>query len=365
MTELGRRLLEAARSEVASVSALELDPAREVVVDIREADEVETGRIPGAVHVPRGYLELRIEQHAAPEARVTLYCASGSRSLLAARSLVAMGYRSVRSLDGGIEAWKAAGRRIETPPQLAPPERRRYARHLLLPEVGEAGQLRLRGGRALVIGAGGLGSPVALYLAAAGVGTLGLVDDDLVDVGNLQRQILHRTQDAGTGKLDSAARAIGDLNPNVRVEPFPTRFGADNAEAILAPGWDVVVDGTDLIRARYVIGDACARAGIPLVHGAIHRFEGQVSVFAPSLGGPCYRCLFPVEPPPEAVPTCSEAGVLGALPGVIGTLQAMEALKILLGIGAPLTGRLLRYDGLRGEVETIRFPRDPQCPTCG
>lgn len=353
-------MVEAARAEVTRVVAGAWG-SRARIIDVRESDEVASGRIPGALHIPRGFLELRVEQAIRPDEPVVVYCASGTRSLLAARTLLGMGYADVVSLEGGFDAWKAAGRPVATPPQLSPAQRQRYARHLLLPEVGEAGQLSLQQARVLVIGAGGLGSPVALYLAAAGVGTLGMVDDDTIDVGNLQRQIMHRTSDAGELKVESARRAIEALNPEVKVETFPERFGPDNADSTLALGWDVVVDGTDVIRARYLIGDACARFGVPLVHGAIHRFEGQVSVFDPARGGPCYRCLFPVEPPPEAVPSCAEAGVLGSLPGVIGTLQAMEALKLILGLDGGLKGRLLRYDGLRAEFETLRFSRDPAC----
>lgn len=355
----------AVRSESPAALAARLETSDPpVLIDVREGDEVASGRLPAAVHLPRGLLELRIEGVARPEQPIALYCASGARSALAARALQEMGYPDVTSLEGGLDAWKAEGRPIEVPPVLAPDERRRYARHLLLPEVGEAGQLRLRAARILIIGAGGLGSPVALYLAAAGVGTLGLVDDDAVDISNLQRQVLHRTLDEGVSKLDSATRAITELNPAVRVETFPARFDADTAQEILRPGWDVVVDGTDLIPARYVINDACVSARVPVVHGAIHRFEGQVSVFAPDRGGPCYRCLFPVPPPPEATPSCAEAGVIGALPGVIGALQAMQALLLTLGVGEPLVGRLLRWDGLCGAFEEIRFPRDPDCAVC-
>ncbi|MEL6183687.1 MAG: molybdopterin-synthase adenylyltransferase MoeB [Myxococcota bacterium] len=366
----GRDLLSRARETVAGVSAAEVakaldGPKAPAILDVREADEVATGRLPGAVTIPRSFLELRAEAAIPPERPVIVYCASGTRSLLAGRTLLDMGYGAVRSLDGGIEAWKAGGFPVETPPQLSADERRRYARHLLLSEVGEEGQLRIRKSRVLLIGAGGLGSPAALYLAAAGVGTLGLVDDDVVDVSNLQRQILHRTEDEGVQKIQSAVRAVTELNPDVATEAFPVRFSADTAEDILGQGWDVVVDGTDLIPARYVINDACAVAGVPLVHGAIHRFEGQVAVFHPGGGHPCYRCLFPEMPPPEATPSCAEAGVVGTLPGVIGTLQAMEALKVVLGAGDPLFGTLLRYEALPGRFESLRFPRDPDCSTCG
>lgn len=363
-------LLRRARSQVDGIDAAGLaerlsGPRPPFLVDVREVDEVAGGRIPGAEHVPRGFLELRIEALADPERPIVVYCASGTRSLLAGLALKDMGYAAVASLDGGIDGWKASGGAVFVPPSLTPAGRRRYARHLLLPEVGEAGQLKLASARILLIGAGGLGSPAALYLAAAGVGTLGLVDDDAVDLSNLQRQIMHRTEDEGVPKIESASRAVRDLNPDVEVVPYPVRFGAETSESILADGWDVVIDGTDLIPARYAINDACVEAGLPLVHGAIHRFEGQVSVFAPSLGGPCYRCLFPVAPPPEAVPSCAEAGVLGTLPGVVGTLQAMEALKIVLDLGQPVVGRLLRYDSLNARFETIALARDPDCPACG
>lgn len=366
----GDRWLERARSSVPLENANELaarmrSGAACLLVDVREADEVDAGMLPGARHVPRGFLELRIETLAAIDEPIVLYCASGTRSLLAARTLLDMGFKRVSSLAEGIEGWKAAGLPVERPNRLDAAGRRRYARHLRLSEVGEEGQLRLRSASALVIGAGGLGSPVCLYLAAAGVGRIGIVDSDRVEVSNLQRQIIHRTQDEACLKVESAKRAIVDLNPDVEVHAFPERFSASNADALLAPGWDVVVDGTDLIPGRYVIGDACIAARTPLVHGAVHRFEGQVTVFAPALGGPCYRCLFPSPPPSEAIPTCAEAGVMGALPGIIGTLQAMEALKLILALGEPLVGRLLRYDGLRGVFEEMSLPRDPGCIGCG
>ena len=361
-------LLDAARAVVCNITsttlATRLNSGAHLVFDVRETDEVSSGRIPGAVHVPRGLLELRIESLAPTQAPVTVYCASGVRSLLAAKTLREMGYSDVSSLEGGFDAWKADGRPVDIPPSLSAQERQRYARQLNLPELGEEGQLKLRRARVLLIGAGGLGSPAALYLAGAGVGTIGVIDDDRVDLSNLQRQVLHRTQDAGQSKVESAARAISDLNPEVTVETYPVRFEPTNADKILDKNWTLIVDGTDRIPARYLINDKAVEFGLPVVYAAIHRFEGQITVFSPRNGGPCYRCLFPTEPPPELAPSCAEAGVIGALPGILGTLQALEALKIILGVGQPLLGRLLRFDGLNGTFDILNLPKDPTCPVC-
>jgi molybdopterin/thiamine biosynthesis adenylyltransferase/rhodanese-related sulfurtransferase len=334
-------------------------------VDVREQDEWETGHIPGAVHVPRGHLESRIERAVADRERpVVLYCAAGNRSAFAAKALRELGYRHVRSLSGGIDDWKREGLPIVTPRALSADSRRRYSRHLLIPEVGEEGQLRLLDAKVLLIGAGGLGSPAALYLGAAGVGTLGIVDADVVDETNLQRQILHDTSRLGTSKVASATDRLRALNPDVRVRAYEERLTSENIDRVLGEGWDVIVDGADNFPTRYLVNDAAVWHDIPVVHGSIYRFEGQVTVFKPG-AGPCYRCLFPQPPPPELAPSCAEGGVLGVLPGIIGSLQANEALKLVLGIGDPLVGRLLLFDALAATFTEVALRRDPSCPVCG
>jgi molybdopterin/thiamine biosynthesis adenylyltransferase/rhodanese-related sulfurtransferase len=334
-------------------------------VDVREADEWETGHIPGAVHVPRGYLESRIER-AVPDrsAPVLLYCAAGNRSAFAAKTLEELGYEDVRSVAGGIDDWKRDGLPVVTPRGLSADSRRRYSRHLLIPEVGEEGQLRLLDAKILLIGAGGLGSPAALYLAAAGVGTLGIVDADVVDETNLQRQILHDTSRLGTPKVASAADRLRALNPDVRVRGYEERLTSDNIDRVLGDGWDVIVDGADNFPTRYLVNDAAVWHDVPVVHGSIYRFEGQLTVFKPG-DGPCYRCLFPQPPPPELAPSCAEGGVLGVLPGIVGSLQANEALKLVLGIGDPLIGRLVMFDALAATFTEVALRRDPSCPVCG
>ncbi len=334
-----------------------------VIVDIREAPEYEQGAIPGALFVPRGVLESTITgQIPGRDREIILYCATGHRSVLAAYSMQQLGYSKVSSLAGGFEQWKAEQRTWETPNTLSSEQRARYSRHLLLPQVGEEGQQRLLASRALIIGAGGLGSPVALYLAAAGVGTIGIVDFDLVDSTNLQRQILHDVHRIGSLKADSARETIRSLNPDVLVETYPTRLTAENALDIMS-GYDVIVDGADNFPTRYLVNDVSLHLRVPVVHGSIFRFEGQATVFDP-YNGPCYRCLFAEPPPPELAPSCAEAGVLGVLPGVIGSIEAMEALKILLGIGETLVGRLLLYDALDEDFRTVTLLRDPDCPAC-
>ena len=335
-----------------------------VVLDVRTAGEFASGTLPQALHLPLALLEGRAEAVLARHRAVVCCCTSGRRSLGAATTLLRLGYANVRSLNGGLEGWRAAGFPIEGSTTLGGDEGRRYARQLVLPEVGPEGQRRLRRARVLVVGVGGLGSPAALYLASAGVGTLGLVDPDTVDLSNLHRQVLYRADDVGTSKLEAAERFLTAVNPELSLQCFPVAFAAPTAERILSSGWDVVVDGTDRIAARSAINEACARAGIPVVYGAIHRFEGQIAVFHPAAGHPCYRCLFPVAPLGEVTPSCAEAGVVGILPGVVGSLQAMEVFKLILGIGAPLFGRLLRYSADAVEFETLRFGRDPECPTC-
>ena len=334
------------------------------LIDVREQSEWDEGHLPGAVHLPRGFLELRIEDalpdHHAP---IVVYCAGGTRSLLASSTLHAMGYDRVTSLAGGFTAWKQGHLPYEVPHKLTPAQRARYARHLTIPEVAEAGQLKLLGAKVLLIGAGGLGSPAALYLAAAGVGTLGLVDDDVVDESNLQRQILHNTERVGMAKTESARLTLEALNPDVRVIQHRTRLTRDNALELIG-AYGLVVDGCDNFATRYLVNDACALLKKPNVHGSIFRFDGQATTFVPGQG-PCYRCLFPEAPPPEYAPSCAEAGVLGVLPGIIGTLQAIEAVKLILGQGKPLVGRLLLYDALEQKFREVRYPKDPACPACG
>ena len=350
----------------------EVDPAvvREqvsngaVVVDVRETDEWSTGHIPGAKHVPKSYLETRIEG-AAPDRsqHVILYCQSGNRSAWAARTLIDdLGYENVESMTGGITLWKDRGYEVQTPRTLTAEQRERYSRHLLLPEVGIEGQQKLLDAKVLLLGAGGLGSPSALYLAAAGVGTLGIVDNDDVDLSNLQRQVIHSSDRIGVRKVDSAEQTINALNPDVKVEKHPVRLDASNIMEIL-PGYDIVVDGLDNFPTRYLLNDASVRLQIPVVSAAILGFEGQLSVFAP-YEGPCYRCLFPVPPPAELAPSCGANGVLGVLPGTMGLLQATEVIKLILGEGDPLIGRLLMYDALSARVSEVKVRRDPDCPIC-
>jgi adenylyltransferase/sulfurtransferase len=369
MPETSQQLLQRVKRTIKEVtideaySALRSDQPP-LVVDVRERDEFEEGAIKDAVHVPRGYLELRIENVAPDRSRpIVLYCAGGVRSALAARSLEELGYENVSSLAGGFGAWKNAGLPYVVPRVLTDEQRLRYSRHLLIPEVGEAGQLKLLDARVLLIGAGGLGSPAGLYLAAAGVGTLGIVDTDTVDASNLQRQILHNTERIGRLKTESARETITALNPDVHVVEHRLRLSAENVLDVIAD-YDVIVDGADNFPTRYVLNDASVILGKPVVHGSIFRFEGQTTVFAPGQG-PCYRCLFPEPPPAEMAPSCAEAGVLGVLPGIVGSLQAVEALKLILGIGEPLIGRLLLYDALETSFRELRLRRDPACPACG
>jgi molybdopterin/thiamine biosynthesis adenylyltransferase/rhodanese-related sulfurtransferase len=336
-----------------------------VLVDVRGADEWAGGHIPGAVLVPLSELTERIGEVAPdPGQQVVLYCAVGARSLRGARALSDLGYERAVSVAGGIVDWLARGYESSLERTLEPDQRERYSRHILIPEVGEAGQLKLLETSILLIGAGGLGSPAALYLAAAGVGRLGIVDDDVVDESNLQRQVLHSTARLGDLKARSAKRTIEELNPDVRVATFEERLTSDNIEPILEQGWDVIVDGADNFPTRYLLNDASVWHGIPVVHGSIFRFEGQTTVFKPH-EGPCYRCLFPQPPPPELAPSCAEGGVLGVLPGVIGSLQANEALKLALGIGDPLVGRLMLFDALSASFTEVSIRRDPKCPVCG
>ncbi|HEY6763018.1 MAG TPA: molybdopterin-synthase adenylyltransferase MoeB [Baekduia sp.] len=335
-----------------------------VIVDVRESDEWDAGHVPGAKFVTRGHLESRIEG-AAPDrsARVILYCASGNRSALAARTLKEeLGYERVESMTGGYTLWKDRGYEVEVPRTFTPEQRQRYSRHFLLPEVGVEGQQKLLDAKVLLLGAGGLGSPTALYLAAAGVGTLGIVDDDVVDVSNLQRQVIHATSRVGLPKVDSAEQAINDLNPDVVVRKYQTRLDASNIVDIIKD-YDIVVDGVDNFPTRYLLNDASVRLKIPVVSAAILGFEGQLSVFAP-YDGPCYRCLFRQPPPAELAPSCGANGVLGVLPGTMGLLQATEVVKLIIGEGEPLIGRLLIYDALSATTTELKVRRDPECPIC-
>jgi sulfur-carrier protein adenylyltransferase/sulfurtransferase len=335
-----------------------------VLLDVREADEYEQGALPGALPLPRGNLEFQVEGRIPDkEAPIVVYCAAGVRSAFAAKTLTDLGYRDVVSLIGGFNRWKDEGRPWKTPQALSPEQRNRYQRHLLLSEVAPEGQLKLLASKVLLLGAGGLGSPAALYLAAAGVGTIGIIDMDVVDASNLQRQVLHNMDRIGERKVDSAKKTLTALNPDVDVVTYDVRLGADNILEII-DGYDVIVDGTDNFPTRYLVNDASLLKRIPVVHGSIFRFEGQITVFAP-YEGPCYRCLIPEPPPAELAPSCAEAGVLGVLPGIVGSIQAVEAIKLLLGIGDPLVGRLLAYDALEESFRTFKVRQDPECPACG
>jgi sulfur-carrier protein adenylyltransferase/sulfurtransferase len=365
-----RDLLARVREEIEEISSTDAQarheaPDNPLFVDVREPDEWEEGHIPGAIHVPRGRLESRIEGLVPDKDRaIVVYCSSGSRSAFASKVLDEMGYDDVVNLAGGFSDWKRNGFEVTIPRALSPEQRARYSRHLLIPEVGEEGQQRLLDARVLLVGAGGLGSPASLYLAAAGVGTLGIVDADVVDQSNLQRQIIHSTERLGEPKVGSAKRTIEALNPDVKVVPFEERLTSENIERILGDGWDVIVDGADNFPTRYLVNDASVWHGIPVVHGSIYRFEGQVTVFAPGIG-PCYRCLFPTPPPAELAPSCAEGGVLGVLPGIIGSLQANEALKLILRRGDTLVGRLLLFDALGTTLDEVNVRRDADCPVCG
>ncbi|OGN88139.1 MAG: molybdopterin biosynthesis protein MoeB [Chloroflexi bacterium GWC2_73_18] len=340
------------------------DPSAPLFVDVRERYEWEEGHIPGAVHVPRGHLEAQVEFAVPDRARpLIVYCAGGWRSALAAKVLGEMGYTDVVNMEGGFQVWKSAGLPWVKPTVLSADQKRRYSRHLLIPEVGLEGQSRLLGSKVLLIGAGGLGSPAALYLAAAGVGTIGIVDFDVVDESNLQRQVVHTTDRIGVKKTESAAASIRALNPDVRVVGHDEMLTEENVERLIAD-YDVILDGTDTFETRYTLNDAAVGLGKTVIHASVFRFEGQLTVFTP-FEGPCYRCLYPTPPPPELAPGCSVAGVLGVVPGIMGLLQANEVLKVLLGIGDTLAGRLLIFDALDGTFRELRLRRDPACPTCG
>ncbi len=362
-----RDLLRETKSRIREIdtAGAETEVARPdtVVLDVREPDEYQQGALPGAIHIPRGHLESQIEARVPDhDAHIVIYCAGGTRSAFAADTLTQLGYSDVVSMAGGFNRWKDEGRSWRTPVSLSAEQRNRYQRHILLPEVDVAGQAKLLDSKVLCIGAGGLGSPAALYLAAAGVGTIGIIDMDVVDEYNLQRQILHNMDRIGERKVDSAKKTLTLLNPDVTVVTYDVRLGADNIVDIFS-GYDVIVDGTDNFPTRYLVNDASLKLDIPVVHGSIFRFEGQASVYLPHQG-PCYRCQVPEPPPAELAPSCSEAGVLGVLPGIIGSIQAMEAIKLLLGLGEPLVGRLLAYDALEESFRTFRVNRDPECAAC-
>jgi len=365
MSQSSRDLLSAARRVVPEVTPQQAWENRgRMLLDVREQDEWDQGHIPGAIHLSRGYIETRIEDTIPDRSTpLTLYCAVGIRSLLAGQSLHEMGYRDVVSMSGGFESWKQRGYDFIVPRPLSPEQKLRYSRHLLMPEVGEEGQGKLLDARVLLIGTGGLGSPAALYLAAAGVGTLGLVDFDTVDVSNLQRQILHTQDRIGMAKTQSARIALNALNPDVRVVEHNEVLSGENAPALFRQ-YDVIVNGCDNFPTRYLANDVAIFEGKPLVDGGIFRFEGQVSTIFPFVS-PCYRCRYPSPPPPEEAPSCAEAGVLGVLPGIVGVLQATEVVKLILGRGEPLAGRLLHVDALDMRFREFRVRRDPECPVCG
>jgi sulfur-carrier protein adenylyltransferase/sulfurtransferase len=361
-----RDLLNAAKAEIREIDPHEVAARLDhyTLLDVREPDEYEQGALPHAIHVPRGQLEFSVEGRIPDkQSPVAIYCAGGTRSAFAAKTLQDLGYADVVSIVGGFNKWKDEGLEWSTPRTLSAEQRNRYQRHILLPEVGEAGQQKLLDSKVLLLGAGGLGSPAAIYLAAAGVGTIGIIDMDVVDASNLQRQILHTVDRVGMRKVESAKVAITSLNPDVKVLTYDTRLSADNILDII-DGYDVIVDGTDNFPTRYLVNDAALLQRIPVVHGSIFRFEGQATVFYPYVG-PCYRCMIPEPPPAELAPSCAEAGVLGVLPGIIGSIQAVETIKLLLDLGEPLVGRLLTYDSLDESFRTFKVRRDPACPACG
>jgi sulfur-carrier protein adenylyltransferase/sulfurtransferase len=366
MSPSGAEYIKRIREQVQEVDPSDVKPLvgnGVPIIDVREGEEYSIAHLPGAKHVPRGYLESRIDA-AVPDRkqRVILYCATGQRSALAAHTLTELGFEDVASMTGGITLWKDRGYEVEVPRTLTAEQRDRYSRHVLVPEVGLEGQMKLLDAKVLLLGAGGLGAPAALYLAAAGVGTLGIVDDDVVDLSNLQRQVIHRTDGIGTPKVDSAEAAIKALNPDVNVVKYQTRINASNIMEIIE-GYDIVLDGVDNFPTRYLLNDASVRLKIPVVSAAILGFEGQLSVFAP-YEGPCYRCLFRQPPPAELAPSCGANGVLGVLPGTMGMLQATEVIKLIIGSGDPLIGRLLMYDALAATTTELKVRRDPECPIC-
>lgn len=370
MAKTFQDIMAEARKEIPEVTAQQVNDLltrngkSHVLLDVREKDEWREGHLEGALSLPRGFLEIKVET-SVPEkdTPIIAYCAGGTRSLLAGKILKEMGYRNVSSMSGGYAAWKNAGYKWVQDFQYTPEQLIRYSRHFLLPEVGEEGQAKLLGAKVLMVGAGGLGSPSAYYLAAAGVGTLGIIDNDVVDISNLQRQILHANDRVGMPKVESAKKTLEALNPDVKVIPYQAKLTSDNIMEILKD-YDLVVDGCDNFPTRYLVNDACVLSGKPNVHGSIFQFEGQATVFYPG-EGPCYRCLYPEPPPAEMAPSCAEAGVLGVLPGLIGVIEALEAIKLILGKGDTLVGRLLCFNTLTMEINTLKLRRDPNCPLCG
>jgi molybdopterin/thiamine biosynthesis adenylyltransferase/rhodanese-related sulfurtransferase len=368
MAKTYKQLMEEARQAIPEVTIDEVKNRVErgekwALLDVREREEYREGHLDGALSLPRGFLEMRVEE-AVPDksAPVIAYCAGGVRSLIAARTLKEMGYENVVSMSGGYTAWKNAGYKWVADRQFTPEQITRYARHFTLPEVGEKGQAKLLEGKVLCVGAGGLGSPVAFYLAAAGVGTIGIIDNDVVDMSNLQRQILHTNDRIGMPKVESAQKTLNALNPDVKIVQFNERLSSENVMRVIKD-FDIIVNGCDNFPTRYLINDACVMAKKPLVDGSIFQFEGQATVFYPGRG-PCYRCLFPEPPPPGAAPSCAEAGVLGVLPGLVGCMQALETMKLILGAGRPLIGRMMHFDTLSSEVRVLKLRRDPNCLVC-
>ncbi len=369
MAKTFKQLMDEARNEIKEISAQEADEllkknGKYLLLDVREKDEYREGHLEGALSLPRGFLEIKIES-AVPDKSTPIlaYCAGGVRSLLAANALKEMGYQNVISMSGGYTAWKTAGYKWVQDHQFSPEQVTRYSRHFLLPEVGEEGQAKLLQAKVLMVGAGGLGSPSAYYLAAAGVGTMGIIDNDVVDLSNLQRQILHTNDRIGMPKTESAKLTIQALNPDVRVIPYQQKLTSQNIMEIIKD-YDIIVDGCDNFPTRYLVNDACVLTKKPNVHGSIFQFEGQASVFYPGKG-PCYRCLYPEPPPADMAPSCQEAGVLGVLPGLIGVIQALETIKLILGKGDTLVGRLLCFNTLTMEINTLKLMADPACPMCG
>ncbi|MGH7852819.1 MAG: molybdopterin-synthase adenylyltransferase MoeB [Candidatus Binatia bacterium] len=370
MAKSFQEIMAEARKEIPEVTAQQVNELLKnngkspVLLDVRESDEWRQGHLEGALPLPRGFLEIKVES-ALPnkEAPIIAYCAGGVRSLLAAKAMKEMGYQNVSSMAGGYAAWKTGGFKWVQDFQYTPEQLIRYSRHFLLPEVGEDGQAKLLQAKVLMVGAGGLGSPSAYYLAAAGVGTIGIIDNDVVDISNLQRQILHTNDRVGMPKVESAKKTLEGLNPDVKVIPYQAKLTSENIMDIIKD-YDLVVDGCDNFPTRYLVNDACVLAGKPNVHGSIFQFEGQATVFYPGKG-PCYRCLYPEPPPAEMAPSCAEAGVLGVLPGLIGVIEALEAVKIILGKGDTLVGRLLHFNTLTMEINTLKLRRDLNCPMCG
>jgi adenylyltransferase/sulfurtransferase len=370
MAKSFQEIMAEARNQIPEVSAQQVNELLKnngnspVLLDVRESDEWRQGHLEGALSLPRGFLEIKVES-ALPhkDTPIIAYCAGGVRSLLAAKVMKEMGYQNVSSMAGGYGAWKNGGFKWVQDFQYTPEQLIRYSRHFLLPEVGEDGQAKLLQAKVLMVGAGGLGSPSAYYLAAAGVGTIGIIDNDVVDISNLQRQILHANDRVGKPKVESAKQTLEGLNPDVKVIPYQEKLTSENIMAIIKD-YDLVVDGCDNFPTRYLVNDACVLTGKPNVHGSIFQFEGQATVFYPGRG-PCYRCLYPEPPPAEMAPSCAEAGVLGVLPGLIGVIEALEAIKIILGKGDTLVGRLLHFNTLTMEINNLKLRRDPNCPMCG